>query len=155
MSALRDSEYWSPEPIFAGNTVFCLASGPSLTKEIAEKVRGRSTIVVNSSCTLAPWASVLYFTDSSWYEQRREIVANWTGMVVCMSRTAKAELPDKVKRIRGVGEPSCALDEFPAAGSDVVRQGRSSGHTAVSLAVAMGAKTIVLLGYDMRVVEGR
>jgi hypothetical protein len=48
---------------------------------------------------------VLFFTDSGWYEPRRELVANWAGLVISMSRTAKRELPDKVKRVQGEGDP--------------------------------------------------
>lgn len=155
MSISREHEYWSPERIFAGEYVFCLASGPSLTQAIVDKVRGRPAIVVNSSCMLARWADVLFFTDSSWYEQRREIVANWPGMVVSMSKTAKIELPDKVKRVKGEGDPAFPFEAFPPAGASVIRQGRSSGHTAVSLAIAMGANAIVLVGYDMRPIAGR
>lgn len=151
----RAQEYWAVEPIFKDETVICLASGPSLTQEICEMIRGRKSIVVNSSCHLAPWADVLYFTDSSWYEQRRELVANWPGIVVSMSKTAKRELPDKVKRVQGEGDPSVRPVRFPPLGSSVIRQGRTSGHTAVSLAIAFGAKRVVLLGYDMRVVAGR
>lgn len=151
----REHEYWTPELVFAGETVFCLASGPSLTQSVAEVVRGRRSIVVNSSCMLAPWADVLYFTDSSWYAARQKLVEEWPGLVVSQSRNAKIELPDKVKRVKGFGEPSYMVTEFPAIGSGVIRQGRSSGHTAVALAIAMAAKTIVLLGYDMRLVDGR
>lgn len=147
--------YWTPEPLFAGRTVFCLASGPSLTPEVVEKVRDRATIVVNSSCLLAPWASVLYFTDSSWYETHREIVRDWPGLVISMSRRAKMELPAKVRRIKGVGEPTYRVEAFPRIGSPEVRQGRTSGHTAVSLALALGASRIGLLGYDMRAIDGR
>jgi hypothetical protein len=148
--AIRDFEYWTPERIFEGETVFCLASGPSLTRETAEKIRGRRSIVVNSSYALAPFADVLYFTDSGWYEQRREIVANWPGLVISMSRTAKRELPDKVRRVKGIHMPG-----FPALGYPEILQGRSSGHTAVSLAISLGAARVVLLGYDMRVVGGK
>jgi len=152
----REFEYWTPEPIFRGATVFCLASGPSLTPEIATRIRGHRTIVVNSSCGLAPWADVLYFTDSSWYEERRDLVAAWSGLVVSMSRTAKRELPDKVRRIEGLGDPSGMIPGyFPVPGSSVVRQGRTSGHTAIALAIACGASRVVLVGYDMRVVAGR
>jgi hypothetical protein len=150
----RENEYWPVKPIFAGRTAFCLASGPSLTREVVDQVRGRPTIVVNSSCSLAPWASVLYFTDSSWYEPRRELVEKFAGLVVSMSRTAKLELPDKVRRIQTFGDPDLQ-GEFPPAGSGLVRQGRSSGHTAISLAIAMGARQVALLGYDCRVVDGR
>lgn len=152
-AATRELEYWSPEPIFKGETIFCLASGPSLTAEVCARGRYRRTIAINSSATLAPFASVLFFTDSSWYEQRRDLVANWPGLVISMSRTAKRELPDKVKRIQGQGDPQ-ALPGF-SRGPHVIQQGRSSGHTAVSLAIALGASRVVLLGYDMRFVEGR
>lgn len=151
--ATRELEYWSPEPLFKSETVFCLASGPSLTAEVCHRVRGLRSIAVNSSAVLAPLASVLFFTDSSWYEQRREFVENWAGLVISMSRTAKRELPDKVKRVQGQGDPQ-GMPSF-VRGPGVVQQGRSSGHTAVSLAIALGASRVVLLGYDMRFVEGR
>lgn len=152
-AATRELEFWSPEPLFRGETIFCLASGPSLTAEICERVRGRRAIAVNSSAVLAPWASILFFTDSGWYEPRRELVTTWAGMVVSMSRTAKRELPDKVKRVQGEGDPQ-ALPGF-SRGPHVIQQGRSSGHTAVSLAIALGAVRVVLLGYDMRFIGDR
>jgi hypothetical protein len=37
----------------------------------------------------------------------------------------------------------------------VLKFGRTSGHTAISLAIAMGAVRVILLGYDMRRVDGR
>ena len=146
-----DIEFWSAEPIFAGQTVFCLASGPSLTREVADQVRGRPTIVVNSSCGLAPWSTVLFFTDCSWYEARRQLVADWQGNVATMCKRAKRELAEKVWLIKTCGDPDLPC-EFPPVGSGLVRQGRSSGHTAISLAIAAGAARVVLLGYDCRVV---
>jgi hypothetical protein len=44
---------------------------------------------------------------------------------------------------------------FPTGQSETIRQGRSSGQTGVSLAYALGADPIYLLGFDMRTVEGR
>jgi hypothetical protein len=145
-----NDELWSPEPLFKDKTVFVLASGPSLTQESADRVRGRLSIVINSSCMIAPFADVLFFTDNSWFEPRKDIVANWPGMVVTMSRHAKRDMPDKIKRIAEQMRP-----DFPPLGSDHIRAGRTSGHRAVSLAVAMGAATIVLLGFDMRMVNGK
>lgn len=159
-------EIWAPEPIFAGRTVLCLASGPSLTQEVADYIRdnrrGAAVVAVNSSCILAPWADVLYFTDSGWYEggpqtgpSRRELVANWPGLVVTMSKTAKREQPQKCKRIEGRWDPLLPMPGFPPLGSHFVVQGRSSGHTAVSMSVAMGRPPIIgLVGYDSRVVDG-
>lgn len=174
---------WTPELLFLGETVVCIASGPSLTPEICDRVRTAQlageckVIVVNSSCTLAPWADVLFFTDSGWYDARKELVANWPGLVVSMSRLAARELnapgqPQKdgrsrVLRVKGCGDPDAPprvrvadgvlpkIPGFPDLGSPEIQQGRSSGHTAVSLAIAMGASRVLMVGYDMQVVNGR
>jgi hypothetical protein len=45
--------------------------------------------------------------------------------------------------------------DFPPLGHHSIRQGRSSGHTAISLAIALGASRVVMLGFDMRFVDGR
>lgn len=174
---------WTPELLFLGETVVCIASGPSLTPEIcaricAAQLAGKCrVIVVNSSCTLAPWADVLFFTDSGWYDARKELVRNWPGLVVTMSRQAARELNapgqplvngrSRVLRVKGCGDPDAPprvrmaagvlpkVPGFPDLGSPEIQQGRSSGHTAVSLAVAMGGSRVLLAGYDMCVVNGR
>ncbi|MEO3386012.1 hypothetical protein [Mesorhizobium sp. CAU 1741] len=162
----RAHEYWVPEPLFAGETVVCVASGPSLDAETCARIRtaasaGRCrSIAVNSSWRLAPFADVLYFTDSGWYLANRETVKTWPGLVVSMSPTAKRELPDVVRRVKAIGDPSFpprhgGVARFPAPGSPEIQQGRNSGNTAVGLAIAMGAARVVLVGYDCRIVGGK
>jgi hypothetical protein len=174
-----ENEIWTSEPLFRGETVVCIASGPSLTQEICDRIRdardaGRcKAIVVNSSCMLAPWADVLYFTDSGWYDARKELVARWPGLVVSMSRQAKRELdtPElvaargghRILRVKGAGDPSWPPRlpgmpkrlGFPPVGSPEIHQGRNSGNTAVSLAIGMGAARVLLVGYDCQLVNGR
>lgn len=151
----RSVEFWTPEPIFKGEVVFCLASGPSLTPAIVDRLRGCRVVVVNSTCLLAPWADVLYFTDSGWYAAHKDVVTNWAGLVVTQSRSAKRELPDKVKRVVGCNDPY-KPPQFPPPCARTVQQGRSSGHTAISVTIAMGPpRMIALVGYDMRIVDGR
>jgi hypothetical protein len=156
--------------MWPGETVFCLASGPTLTRGTCDKIRGRKTIAVNLSCLLAPWADILYFTDAAWYEQWKDLAASWSGIVVTLSRRAKLDLdslafrergPVRVHRIKARGDPSLPPSRkdgrpgFPPPGSPEIQLGRSSGHTAISLAIALGASRVVMLGYDMRVVNGR
>ncbi len=149
------NDYWTPEPWFRAETIFVLASGPSLTQEICDKVRGHKAIVVNASYKLAPWAPVWFFTDGHIYEKYTDDVLAWPGEIITMSVTAKQELHRSVKRIKGIGDPTIPGGYFPPPGSPFIRQGRSSGHTAVSLAIALGASRIGLLGFDMRYVNGR
>lgn len=148
----RGFEYWAPQPLWRGETCFLLGGGPSLDRATVNRVRGHGRVMaINSSCMLAPWADALFFTDNSWFEPRRGIVEAWTGLVLTLSRHAKAALPDRIKRL----EIETWGPEFPPMGSPTIRQGRSSGHTAISIAIALGAGTVVLLGYDMQEVGGR
>jgi hypothetical protein len=145
----RSYEFWAPPQIWKGETAYLLAGGPSLAEFDVERLRGRHVIAINSSCHRAPWAEILFFHDNAWFETHREIVEAWSGLVVSVSRAAKGTLPDKIHRVQIVDR----LD-FMVGHSDL-KFGRSSGHTAISLAVALGAGRIVLLGYDMRLVDGR
>lgn len=191
-----EAELWSPEALFDGRTVFCVACGPSLTPQIADALRGRPTVVVNSAVYLLPWADVLFFTDAGWFEAfnegkekarhrdlcgrhgndvwpRRRFVEGFPGLVVTFAPLAKRVLDDpsnpypmarrpRVCRVKAAAAPTprqlgrAGYEwRFPGVGSSVVLGGRSSGHSAISLAIVMGAARVVLVGYDMRVVAGR
>lgn len=146
---------WTPEPLFHGATVFLLGGGPTLGGVDLSCLRGRAVIAINSSAALARKfdldGAVLFFMDEAWFSKHKADVAGWPGPVITCARAAKRLLPDRVWLI-AKGE---RRNDFPPVGAPVVRWGRSSGHMAVSLAIAMGAVRIVLLGFDMRTVEGR
>lgn len=69
--------------------------------------------------------------------------------MVTLSRHSKLARPDRLLRL-AVDE----MDRFPV-GQSPIKMGRSSGQTAVSLAVSMGAARVVLLGFDMKATAGQ
>lgn len=120
----------------AGETVFILGSGPSLTRVVVDQVRDRKTIAVNSSARLAPWATYLFFADNSWFRDHRPIVDTFPGIVITASE--RAERRSTVRKVILVKPP-------------VIQSKRlSSAHHAVDVALALGAAVIVLLGCDCR-----
>jgi len=142
------SPFWSPEPLFAGATVFILGGGPSLRGFDFSRLAGRRVIAVNEAIKHYPNADLLYFWDDTWFIKNRGIVHYRQGLTATGSRVAAASQP----RLRRVDiQPAAPLQMCCQA----VRKGRSSGHTAVALAVACGAARVVLLGYNMRLVDGR
>lgn len=145
-----ENHLWPVERLHEGETVFILASGPSLTQEVADRLRGHRVMVINSTYKLAPWADVWFFTDNIVYEANKAAVASWPGHIISLSKQAKREMPDKVKRVQVAFAPG-----FLSGKDGVIRGNPSSGHNAIGLEIALGAKRIVLLGYDMRVVSGR
>lgn len=121
--------------------VVILGGGPSLRGFDVERLRGLFVIAVNESYALCPWADVLFFNDNQWFDDHRLLIDGWHGTVASTSRHAHQTTPERVTLID--------LPEQPMG------RGRSSGHTAVSVAALLGASTILLLGYDMRHVYGR
>jgi hypothetical protein len=102
-------------------------------------VRGKvqAVVAINDSHRIAPWADVLYSSDRRWWSHYKGIgsgvgkknppATKWTG----------------VKILRNTGY--LGIDTSP----DALRNGRNSGYAAINLAVHLGAKRILLLGYNM------
>ncbi|HKJ75234.1 MAG TPA: hypothetical protein VKA19_14055 [Alphaproteobacteria bacterium] len=134
-----EARSWPPVPrLWPGETICIIASGPSACRDDAEFVRGKCrVIVVNTSYRLAPWADLLYACDAKWwwaYEPQ------FQGLTV--SQDARA--PESVLRVPSINEPGLSLDPM------VIHQGGNSGYQALNLAVLLGVRRILLLGYDMQ-----
>lgn len=122
-------------------TVICIASGPSLTQEDVDFVRGKArVIVVNNTYQLAPWADALWATDSKWWRHYKD-AANFAGLKFSL-RVPGLLYPQDVQVLKNTGTEG--LEMQPHA----VRNGKNGGHCAIHLAVHLGASRIVLLGYD-------
>ena len=138
---------WTVPVLWPGDTVVCIASGPSLTVEDVNYVRGRArVIVVNDNYLRAPWADVLYFCDSKWWQwhkARSEYLA-FAGIKATLAEDVVKHEPGVRWLRNGGGE---GLSDRP----DELKTGSNSGFQAINLAVLLGAKRIVLLGYDMKI----
>ena len=61
--------------VWPGETVVCIASGPSLTRDDVEYCRGRAKVlVINTSILLAPWADAFHACDGRVWRWHKEAV---------------------------------------------------------------------------------
>jgi len=117
----------------------CLASGPSLTPEDVETVRvwrqsGGLVIVSNTTFRMAPWADAVFAMDRKWWEfHYEEVREKFAGR-----RLTTADLGGK-----------CEVEKLK------IQSYRNSGAGCVSVAVAEGAKSVVLVGYDCAKDDGK
>lgn len=129
--------------LWPGETVVCIASGPSLTKEDVDYVRGKArVIVVNSSYLLAPWADVLYACDAQWWRWN-PTAKDFAGLKYALTLDSRHYCPG-VKVLENKGAEGLELK--PTG----IKHGRNGGYQAMNLAVHFGASRILLLGYDMQ-----
>jgi hypothetical protein len=135
---------WSVPRMWEGETVIVLASGPSMSQEVADLTKNRITIAVNDTFTLAPWANMLYAADSGWWKAK-PLALKFEGLKV----TADERTP--------FPEVFC-LQRTMVNGFDPnpgnVATGGNSGYQAVHVAIHAGAKKILLAGFDMSATKG-
>lgn len=138
------------------------ATGPSLTPAVALTVRRARwplercrVVAVNDAYRLLPYADILYACDDRWWRaniadiEQKFHGERWTthedGAV-----NDKSALPAEWKLNLVGGHTSDTFSTNPA----VVHYGSNSGFQAVNLALLKGATKVILVGFDMRVVNG-
>lgn len=130
-----------PLPAWSGRTVASIASGPSLTAEDCATVRAARvpTIVTNTTFRDCLWADALFGFDYAWWRVHLEEVcaSGFRGRLFCQS----SQWPRRALEWPGI---------HPA-----YRSFGNSGACAIALAIAAGARRIVLLGYDAQASGGR
>lgn len=136
------------------STVVCLGSGPSLTQADVDACRGRARVIaIKDTYRLAPWADALYCGDEVWWQHYGPDLA-FTGAcygLVSPHETKWVQLLDRLGVHRFLLGSGSGLSTDPRR----LALGGHSGYQAINLAMHLGARTVVLLGYDMKAAAGR
>lgn len=129
------------------DTCFIIGGGPSLLKYIPDKkvLVDKNIITTNNAYSLFPNALVAHFADKSWWGWNKEkfLPTFKNDITTCAHR--KSEDYDK-KRItiflNGDKKGGISTDKNKL-------NGNNTGHQAINLAVHLGFKKIILVGFDM------
>lgn len=114
--------------------LFCIASGPSLTKEDCELVRqsGIKTIAVNNSWEIAPFCDYIYAGDKKWWSIYFNKITIGAERWTCSTDAAN----------------TYKINYHIAGGA------YNSGMRAIQFGIFKGFKNIALLGYDCSLKNG-
>ena len=127
----------------------CLGGGPSLNPKDVDRLKGRTRVIaINDAFKLCPWADVLYACDMRWWAHHEKDALGFAGVKVTLDEAAANRWPT-LKWLRNTGQ--AGLETDPTG----LRTGRNGGYQAINLAFHFGASRILLLGYDMRLVDGK
>lgn len=145
--------------------VVVAATGPSLTTDVAARVRKARwpekrvrVVAVNDAFRLLPHADALYACDNRWWEAHIAAVRDgffgerWTTHEDGPSSgNCKDEMPEDwgIRCVRGKASEGFSRD--PA----LIHYGSNSGFQALNFALLRGATKVILVGFDMRVVNGK
>ena len=128
-------------------TVFILGGGPSLAKVDVSTLQDKRVIACNAAFYIAPWADVCWFGDGRFHDWNIEPLSKFGGLkLTCADRQKWSPGIMQINR----GRRMYGIDTDPSR----VCWNRSTGGSAINAAYHLGAKKIVLLGYDMKTVDG-
>lgn len=122
-------------------TFAIIGSAPSLTQGEIDYLYGKSRVIaINDNYLRCPWAEILYFCDSQWYNwhKDRKELQQFEGKIATISEIA-VDWNFQKGRISGLTNNKRKLNT-----------GKNSAHQCVNLAKHLGADKILLLGVDMR-----
>lgn len=141
---MKPLAFWTIPPMWAGKTIAILASGETMTRRVVEMVReaGLPTIAINTTITLAPWATMLYAADGRWWEVNEAIARRFHGLKVCPD-DQRPPLPDLLF-LRDTGKTG--FDPDPSS----IRTGGNGAYAAIHIAAHAKAAKVLLCGVDMR-----
>jgi hypothetical protein len=127
------------------------ASGPSLTPEVAELCKGNKIIAVSDAYLLLPFADYLYACDAVWWDEKRPVFAGekWSSHDPWSNEKRECAKRHGLRLIDGNSGQGFSFKK------GLIHYGANSGFQAVNLALQFGATDIVMVGFDMRSVDGK
>lgn len=141
------------ERLCPGETFVCIAGGPSLTPDDVNVVQGKARVVaVNDAYRLAPWADVLYAYHPQWWAHHREALQDFHGLKFTLYKgdTSTPSFRPGAADAFGARMLLAGQEDGLSLNPTTLNHGHNSGYTAINLAVLLGARRILLLGYDLQ-----
>lgn len=138
---------FTPKP--AQTTFACVGNGGSLSKDDAALLdRDDVTVIaINDAYKFTPWAAYLYAADFRWWAANYDevILSKFTGKLLTIDPSAAATFSGlKLLDCEDLHAPMKGISD----NKQVLRHGYSGGFQALQLARMLGAKRVLLLGYD-------
>lgn len=149
MNGIKDD--WSYLRSLIGNDVkyygqryFICASGPSLTQSDVDYIRDKGMVImINNGFQLAPWSDIIYACDTRWWSVYPEAIKHRGRKISIQHKHPDVELWEHNNKINGIGDYM------------IHSNSGNSGQHAINLAYLLGAKEIILLGYDFQNTGGQ
>jgi hypothetical protein len=105
-------------------------------------------IGINNIYRIGTWIDILFFGDCGWYLAHKGVIADFPKLkVTCCDRFANKSIDQSegIKYLAKDKQKTRGISDDPST----VSWNGNSGAAAISMAVHLGVKKIVLLGFDM------
>ena len=149
------------------STVYIIGGGPSINDVDLSLIHDERVIGVNnaygdpvgpssrnrklSAYKPRDWVDICWWGDLKWFRWHRPYLRKFQGLVMHCNENTNMEKVDWALGIRRSRSKAMGLEQS----SGRICWNKCSGSSAINLAYHLGAKRIVLLGFDMRFIDGK
>ena len=137
---------WTPEETWAGKDVYIIGGGPSLRGFDWTPLRTECTIGCNTAFTLgAQVCKICFFGDSKWFKWKntQAELAQYSSQGGVVFTSAPSLQTTKLPWLWVMSRESKGLHEKALGWNG------NTGASAINLALILGAKRVLLMGFDM------
>ncbi|NCD07760.1 MAG: DUF115 domain-containing protein [Spirochaetia bacterium] len=131
-------------------TAVIIGGGPSVKDINLDLIKDKFVIGTNAAFYFGDWVDVCFFIDCRFHRDNEEALNKFPNRIITTCSTLKNK-----KGIEHYNKcEKCAICYH----KDKLAQpekGKNTGATAINLAIRLGKKRIILIGYDMQVVNGQ
>lgn len=120
---------------------------PEVYSSYMQPIHDKHVIGVNVAYRIGRWIDVVFFGDFRFFQAHKHALAEFPGLKVCCNARINNPRYDWVKYVGHDKEHKKGISYDRRK----VSWNGNSGAAAISLAANMGAKRIILLGFDMKV----
>lgn len=141
----------------SGRTVYVIAGGPTVKTQNLDLLKGKHVICLNNSYSIYPDALALYWADETWVAKHLDGVSAHAAKFRFHSKFHVSNKYLESDKHLGLGN-STILKRTGDRGIDTELnnvRGNNSGAHILNLLYNCNVKKIVLLGYDMKVINSK
>lgn len=109
-------------------------------------------LAINDAYRVLPFAEIVYACDAKWWDHHEGCPdfhgEKWSSHDEGSNKKLETAERWGLHLIRGRDQQGFSLDP------SIIHYGSNSGYQAINLAILMGVKKIILVGFDMQIVNG-
>jgi hypothetical protein len=151
---IRD-EYDSLPRWYEDETVFVIGGGPSINHTDLSSIKKRPVVGCNDAFKLGTWVDWCVFADKRWFHWNENELERWPNRerLICLVPQLLEERNVKWPWLKILRRDEARFGL--SVEQDTICWNRGCGGAAINAAYLLGAARIVLLGFDMRMVDGK
>lgn len=164
---------WKVPKIWEGGEVWIIGGGPSIPKQFdvpesviqkvmqgaspslyspyMEPIHNKHVIGVNAAFLIGDWIDMCFFGDNSFFKCYYKQLARFPGLKITSQAKYIGEEVKWIKVLPRNKKKPVGISDNPKT----ISWNSNSGAAAISIATNAGAKRIILLGFDMNLIDGR